>query len=70
MVTFNPLATSRRPREAQIMPLPSDDVTPPVTKIYFVVMKTFSGEWIGKIGFTQAFLQVKKPHFAIFVLPE
>lgn len=59
MVTFNPLATKRRPREAQIMPFPSDDVTPPVTKIYFVVMKTVSGEWIRKIGLRRRLLQVK-----------
>lgn len=38
MVTLRPLATRRRPSEAQIIPFPKDDVTPPVTKIYLVDM--------------------------------
>ena len=36
MVTDSPLACSSFPREAEIMPLPSEEVTPPVTKMYFV----------------------------------
>ena len=35
--TFSPLALSNRPSEAAVIPLPSPDTTPPVTKIYFVM---------------------------------
>jgi hypothetical protein len=35
MVTRNPLACSNLPNEAEIMPFPSEEVTPPVTNIYF-----------------------------------
>jgi len=45
MVTRNPLATKSLPSEAQIIPLPKDDVTPPVTKIYFVDMCDGSLLW-------------------------
>src|SRR5512132_4225682 len=34
--TLSPRALSRRPSEAAVMPLPSEDTTPPVTKTYFV----------------------------------
>ena len=34
--TFRPRAFSRRPSDAAVMPLPSDETTPPVTKTYFV----------------------------------
>jgi hypothetical protein len=37
MVTEYPLACNNLASEAEIMPLPSEDVTPPVTKMYFVV---------------------------------
>src|SRR5436190_12419956 len=33
--TFSPRALSRRPSEAAVMPLPSDETTPPVTNTYF-----------------------------------
>ena len=36
MVTLNPLAWSSLAREAETIPLPRDEVTPPVTKIYLV----------------------------------
>ena len=36
MVTLYPLACSNLAREAEIIPFPSDDVTPPVTKMYLV----------------------------------
>src|SRR5207245_10493609 len=36
MVTRRPRSTKRRPSEAAAMPLPRDDTTPPVTKMYFV----------------------------------
>jgi hypothetical protein len=39
MVTLNPLAWSNLPREAEMIPLPNEEVTPPVTKIYLVVAK-------------------------------
>ena len=32
-----PLAFSRRPRDAAVMPFPRPETTPPVTKIYFVI---------------------------------
>src|SRR5687767_13354053 len=35
--TFRPRATSSRPIEAAAMPLPSEETTPPVTKMNFVV---------------------------------
>ena len=35
MVTVYPRDWSSLANEAEIIPLPSDDVTPPVTKIYF-----------------------------------
>ena len=37
MVTLNPLAFSNMPREAETIPFPNDDVTPPVTKMYLVL---------------------------------
>lgn len=36
MVTFKPRLFKRRPIDAAVMPLPREDTTPPVTKIYFV----------------------------------
>ena len=36
MVTEYPLAESNFPKEAAIIPFPSDDVTPPVTNKYLV----------------------------------
>src|SRR6056297_2276670 len=36
MLTSRPRAASRRPSEALKMPLPREEVTPPVTKIYLV----------------------------------
>jgi hypothetical protein len=36
MVTRNPRATNKRPNDAQMIPFPKDDVTPPVTKMYLV----------------------------------
>lgn len=39
MVTRRPRAVSNRPRDAQIIPFPRDDVTPPVTNIYLVAIK-------------------------------
>jgi hypothetical protein len=37
MVAVNPLACNNLAREAAIIPLPSEDVTPPVTKIYLAI---------------------------------
>ena len=34
MVTESPLACSNLANDAEIIPFPSEDVTPPVTKIY------------------------------------
>ena len=36
MVTLNPLDLSSKPNEAETIPLPKEEVTPPVTKMYFV----------------------------------
>ena len=36
IVTRSPRSTSSRPSEAAAIPLPSDETTPPVTKMYFV----------------------------------
>src|SRR5918911_3488052 len=38
MVTLRPRSTSRRPKEAAAMPLPKEDTTPPVTKMYLVAL--------------------------------
>src|SRR5690625_6171899 len=37
MVTFNPRASSRVANDAAVIPLPSDDTTPPVTNMYRVM---------------------------------
>jgi hypothetical protein len=37
MVTEKPLDCSSLANEAEIIPLPNDDVTPPVTNMYLVV---------------------------------
>ena len=36
IVTLNPLDKSNRARDEEIMPFPSDETTPPVTKMYLV----------------------------------
>ena len=36
MVTLTPLACSNLANDAAIIPFPKEDVTPPVTKMYFV----------------------------------
>src|SRR5437764_11008027 len=38
--TFRPRAFSRRPSEAAVMPLPSDETTPPVTNTYLACLLT------------------------------
>ncbi|QUN07720.1 hypothetical protein KDN34_11365 [Shewanella yunxiaonensis] len=38
MVTLRPRASNIAAKDAAAMPLPSDETTPPVTKIYLVVM--------------------------------
>jgi hypothetical protein len=40
MVTFKPRASRIAAKEAAAIPLPKDYTTPPVTKIYLVVMIT------------------------------
>src|ERR1043166_3417035 len=37
--TRRPRSTSRRPSEAAAIPLPSEETTPPVTKMYLVVLE-------------------------------
>ena len=43
MVTRSPRSTSNRPSDAAAIPFPSDDTTPPVTKMYFGVV------WVGLV---------------------
>ena len=38
MVTLKPRACKSLANEAEMIPLPKEDVTPPVTKIYFVLL--------------------------------
>ena len=38
MVTLKPLACRSLAKEAEMIPLPNEEVTPPVTKIYFVLL--------------------------------
>src|SRR5882757_7189567 len=42
MLTLIPRASSRQPMEAAARPLPSEDTTPPVTKMYFADMSATS----------------------------
>ena len=37
MVTLKPLDWRSLPNEAEMIPFPNEEVTPPVTKMYFVV---------------------------------
>src|SRR3954471_4742581 len=48
MVTLSPRSTSRRPSEAAAMPLPSEDTTPPVTKMYLVALVPVISPVLGK----------------------
>lgn len=41
MVTLRPRACKSFAREAAIIPLPNEDVTPPVTKIYLAIFDIF-----------------------------
>src|SRR5271156_5352265 len=41
-LTLMPRASSRQPMDAAESPLPSDDTTPPVTKMYFADMSATS----------------------------
>src|SRR6476659_8377674 len=43
METFRPRALNRRPMLAAVMPLPSEEVTPPVTKTYFAMDRSSGG---------------------------
>jgi hypothetical protein len=37
MVTLNPLACNSLANDAEMMPFPKEEVTPPVTKMYLVL---------------------------------
>src|SRR6476661_5095568 len=41
--TLRPRALSRRPALAAVMPLPREEVTPPVTKTYFAMGRVLRG---------------------------
>jgi hypothetical protein len=43
METWRPRALRRRPMLAAVMPLPSEEVTPPVTKTYFATALVLRG---------------------------
>src|SRR5215467_7666516 len=49
MLTLIPRLSSRQPIEAAASPLPSEDTTPPVTKMYFAAMPS-SDVWICAAG--------------------
>ena len=36
---LHPLFFNNRPKDAAVIPFPSEETTPPVTKIYFVMIK-------------------------------
>ena len=38
MVTLKPLACRSLAKEAEMIPLPNEEVTPPVTKMYLVLL--------------------------------
>jgi hypothetical protein len=42
MVTFNPLDCKSFAREAAIIPFPNEEVTPPVTKMYLVIVSIYN----------------------------
>jgi len=42
MVTECPRARSNRAKDAEMMPFPNEEATPPVTKIYFVFMSVLN----------------------------
>jgi len=50
MLILMPRASSRQPMEAAESPLPSDDTTPPVTKMYFadICASEYFVVWIGR----------------------
>src|SRR6186713_2208346 len=50
METFRPRALRMRPTLAAVMPLPREEVTPPVTKTYFAMDQVLRGffEWYRK----------------------
>jgi hypothetical protein len=43
MVTEKPLSCKSLAKDAAIIPFPSEDVTPPVTKTYLVLLMVFLG---------------------------
>lgn len=49
MVTENPLACSNLPNEAEMMPLPKEEVTPPVTKMYLAEDMRNHGNLVAKV---------------------
>jgi len=51
MVTLKPLAWSNLPNEAAMMPLPREEVTPPVINMYLVLEAIRMGEIGNLFGF-------------------
>src|SRR5437016_1398916 len=75
MDTRSPRSTSSRPSDAAAIPLPSDDTTPPVTKMYLVVClaeacievtcRSWSSQWRRRpfaIGAYEVFLRIDPLH--------
>src|SRR5215472_3352414 len=50
-LTLRPRLSSRQPIEAAARPLPREDTTPPVTKIYFADMSSSYSAFQVKLGF-------------------
>ena len=52
MLILIPRASSRQPMDAAARPLPSEDTTPPVTKMYFadISASVYLVAWIGRAG--------------------
>ena len=51
MVTEKPLACRSLAKDAEIMPFPNEEVTPPVTKMYFEATSLLLVLWTAKLLF-------------------
>lgn len=63
MVTLKPRDFRSKPREAETMPFPKDEVTPPVTKMYlvfFLLIRLGFGKVNGKNDMSQFLITLKK----------
>ena len=69
METLRPRALSRRPTLAAVMPLPREEVTPPVTKTYFAMGQVLRGffEWYRK---TLGRVEIGEGRAGVFTAPQ